>query len=456
MRSTDVRPAAINASTVFAITLAIIAGLIVAWVFKTVFLAPKPKTVAAAPPTYRVTVMALNAAENTRIQPIQVKRVTVTEEKYKEYKAREKDRGEMLTGNQPVNRVVRTPLLAEEPIYTNDLLPLHYPEPVSKLLEPGKVASIVEVPSRNTMVQVNDRVDLLCTITNTNPQLGPVETRTAVMAKNVKVVARFNTTRDAPTAPTGRTRPYTLEVTPYRYGLIELAKAIGGVFALRIHDRAETGSASATTVASAEEEEDPVKDVVSTEDLAKLFGFSQPLAPKYFEVESFNGVQQVPGRHIYQQPGQGGATTPALPKPGVKPGTPGGVPGTLPGGIKPGNLPGGAIPGGRLTSADGGSAGGSSSLSASASGSSSSSNGSTGWQRLSLTPNAAAAALASGVSSGSSSGWQRVALDPKASASLAGGRGLGSLSAASGKASGLGTPAAFASLGLGKAPGCRT
>src|SRR5262249_50105483 len=238
-------------------TLAIIAGLIFAWVFKTVFLTPKKAPAPPVEPTYRVTVMSLSVSDQTRISPLQVKRVSVTKAKYDEYKAEERTKGPLLVGNQPIGRVSKESLRAEEPIYESQLKELHYPKPVSEMLEPGKVASIVEVPARNTMVQVDDRVDVMCTITNSNPQLGPTETRTAVMAKNVRVVARFNSTRDAAQPAPGPLRQYTLEVTPYRHGLIELAKSIGGVFALRIHDKSGSSLADGS---AAEEEEDPPGD----------------------------------------------------------------------------------------------------------------------------------------------------------------------------------------------------
>jgi Flp pilus assembly protein CpaB len=337
IRSTDVRKAAINASTVFAITLAIIAGLIFAWVFKTVFLTPKKAPVAAAEQTYRITVMALSVTDNQQIGPLQVKRRSATKAEYDQYKAQEKTLGTMLVGNQPIGRVTKESLKAEEPIYEGQLKDYRYPEPVSKKLEPGKVASIVEVPARNSMVQVDDRVDVLCTATNTNPELGPVETRTAVMAKNVRVVARFLSTRDAAQPPRSQMRPYTVEVTPYRYGLIELAKAVGGVFALRIHDRTGESLAGGSTT---EEEEDPPGDrPVTTEDLVKVFGFEPQTAPKYFEVESFSGVTQIPGRHIFQQPGGGQAVKPSG---GL---TPGKAQPKAPGGLRPGNLPKGVTPG---------------------------------------------------------------------------------------------------------------
>src|SRR5262249_35137462 len=156
----------------FAITLAIIAGLICAWVFKTVFLAPKKLEPPKPVQTYRLTVMANNITENTKIQSTQVKRITVDKETFDKAKLEEKDKGEMLTGSQPTGRVPMRPLLAEKPIYEKDLLPLSYPKPLQ--IESGKVPVTVDVPTRAAaMARVGDRVDLLCTLVNTDPDLGP-------------------------------------------------------------------------------------------------------------------------------------------------------------------------------------------------------------------------------------------------------------------------------------------
>jgi Flp pilus assembly protein CpaB len=304
-RSTDVRKAAINASTVFAITLAIIAGLIAAWVFKTVFLKPQKVEAKQAEPTYPVTVLAANVPEDTKIASLQIRRIRVSKAKLDEYMTKAtSENTSLLTGSQPIGRVTKVPLKAEEPVYENQLVELHYPKPIK--LEPGKVAATVEVPAANMSVRQGDRVDLLCTLSNTDPDLGPTETRTAVMAKNVKVVARFNTTAEGarPTAQMARTgtRPYTLEVTNFRYGLIELAKQIGGAFSLMPHSKEETGVAT-TVSAKGTESEDKDVSVVTSDDLVKLFGFSKPLPPRYFEVEKVSGVDPVQGAHIFLQPG---------------------------------------------------------------------------------------------------------------------------------------------------------
>jgi hypothetical protein len=133
-----------------------------------------------------------------------------------------------------------------------------------------------------------------------------------------------------------------LEVTPYRYALIELAKAVGGVFALRVHDKTGESSLGAPATDTTEEEEEPDGSRVTTDDLVKLFGFTPQQAPKYFEIESFTGVMQVPGRHVYQQPGQGGQpAAPTVPGGGGLRG-PAGTPRGAPGGMRPGSVPGGA------------------------------------------------------------------------------------------------------------------
>jgi Flp pilus assembly protein CpaB len=335
-RSTDVRTAAVNASTVFAITLAIIAGLIGAWVVRYYFFRPKPVVTAPAEKTYPITLMAANISPDTKIRGLQVRRTRVSKAEYDKWKAEEKDKGEMLTGNQPVGRVAKIALLSERPVYKSEVYDIHYPKPLD--LAPGKVALTVEVPASNMSVRVGDHVDLLCTLSNTDPDIGPTETRTAVMAPNVRVVARFNTTAEGarPTSAMVRsgTRPYTLEVNNYRYGIAELAKQIGGVFTLRPHSKEDGGTG--VSVAKSSQTEDKDVSFVTSDDLVKLFGFTKPLPPRYFEVEKVSGVNPVQGAHIFLEPGspqpgtkssssnssdRRGNSTGPLHGPGTKPGT---------------------------------------------------------------------------------------------------------------------------------------
>ena len=74
------RPAAVTASTVFAITLAILAGLAFAWVAKVVLLGPKPP--AAPPPMAQLTVLAANVMEKQRIDGPYLKTISMPQEQY--------------------------------------------------------------------------------------------------------------------------------------------------------------------------------------------------------------------------------------------------------------------------------------------------------------------------------------------------------------------------------------
>src|SRR5262249_41267087 len=131
--------------------------------------------------------------------------------------------------------------------------PLGYPVSVKEKLVDGKQSVILEVAAKDTMVQVGDVVDVLCTLSNDNPVFGPAgSSATAVLAKNLRVVARFNTTRTAAQPPPGPNRTYTLEVEPWQGAVLELAKQVKGAFALTVSRLPESDSsevlASGSTV----------------------------------------------------------------------------------------------------------------------------------------------------------------------------------------------------------------
>jgi Flp pilus assembly protein CpaB len=267
------RPAAVSASTVFAVALAIVAGLIFAWLFKMVLLDKKKTPPAPPPETYTMTVAATNLYDKMAIEPIHIKTIKVSKQELDAYKARRPGTA-LLTGNQPVGRVPKKSLKAEEPIYDDDLDPFSYPIPVSDKLAKGKKAVIVAVPAKAAMVQIDDVVDCYCTMANDAFGIG--RTATALIAKNSRVLARFNTTRPGarpanPNAP----RTYTLEVSPYRYALISLAQKMGARFSLAVTDHA-TSESLATQPTSTEDENEPSADRVTSRDLAKLFGIGPP------------------------------------------------------------------------------------------------------------------------------------------------------------------------------------
>jgi Flp pilus assembly protein CpaB len=300
------RPAArwgaINASTVFALTLAIVAGLILTLVFKMVVLDRKSTTPTVTAATVKLTVAAVNVLDRASIEPGYIKTIDVpVEERNRWLKEASNRKTRLLDGSQPVGRTTVKALRAEEPVFEDMLEPFQYPRPVSELLAPGKRAAIVEVPATQAMIQVGDHVDLLCTMSNDTAGFGVGNTATAILTRGAKVVARFNTTRTAALPPAGSAnRSYTLETSPYRYAMIELAKSIGARFALSVSPRtSEDGNGNGNgllQMGMSAEADDPETDRVTTGDLARLFGIvpASPGADRTWEVERFSGLERGP------------------------------------------------------------------------------------------------------------------------------------------------------------------
>jgi Flp pilus assembly protein CpaB len=308
----SVRPAAVSASTVFAIALAIVAGLIFAWLFKAVLLDKKPPQ-KPVDDTEEITVAATNIYDQSEIKPSNIKRVRVPHKQADDLKKRG-----MLWGQKPVGRVTKKSINAEDPIFEEDLLPYKYPEPLDKLLAKGMRPVIITLGPRDAMVQVNDYVDVYCTM-NTDEVLGPGANRTAQIAKGAKVIARFNTTRPGaqpanPKAP----REYTLQVTPYRAALIELAKKDGATFAF-VNSPTTTEGDQVKAPEPNDPEKEPPADLVTKDDLARLFHLEPPPDPgpgpwniqKYVGIHN-RGTTSFPG---YIPPSRQGSGTPSTTTP---------------------------------------------------------------------------------------------------------------------------------------------
>jgi Flp pilus assembly protein CpaB len=287
--SSPVRTAAMSSGTLFGITLAIVAGLVVATGVK-LFILDRQPTPAAKPAMREMTVAAVNILDKTKIGPKDVKRVQVPEEDFNRWAKRAKDDNtEMLRGAQPISRTTVKPLRAEEPVFENRLEPMSYPEPVSDRIADGMRAIIVETPAKETMVQVGDHVDLVATIKNTDPAFGNPSTYSAPLVKNARVVARFGSTSTGARPTEGENRTYTLEVSPFRFALIELAKAVGGKFNLSVAKRTEEKENGVVAAALSEREK---TELATTKDLAEAFGLREPPKVKKWDIETYYGTKK--------------------------------------------------------------------------------------------------------------------------------------------------------------------
>ena len=141
--------AQISASTIFALTLAILAGLVGAYLFKTYFMNGKaPATTVTPPPALEtVWVAAVNLTDNVVILPQYMKSLRVTAAEADKLRSRNGTNNPMLwRQNEAVGLLTRVPIKADKPIYELDIERQKYPGPVSEKLSPGMVMVTVEVP----------------------------------------------------------------------------------------------------------------------------------------------------------------------------------------------------------------------------------------------------------------------------------------------------------------------
>jgi Flp pilus assembly protein CpaB len=272
----------------------------------------KPKVGKPVDDTVEMTVAATNVYDQMEIRSINVKKIRVSRA---EFNAKSKARPGMLIGNQPVGRVAQRSIMAEEPFYDEDLYRFEYPKSVNTMIRPGWRAAIVTLPAKEAMVQVGDYVDVYATLSN--DALGPGGNGTAEIAKGAKVVARFGTTRPgAQPRDINAPREYTLEVTPYRQALIELARTVGAKFSFTNAPSTIEGD-KITPPPANEPTTEPPANLVNGADLAALFGIGAPgpAGPGPGAIEKYVGIHPAgtssyPGYVPPSRSGNGGSAAP--------------------------------------------------------------------------------------------------------------------------------------------------
>src|SRR5262249_31356250 len=136
--------------------------------------------------------------------------------------------------------------------------------------------------------------DLYCTLSNENQMLNGGNTATIKMAKELRVLARNNTTETADVSPadTGPVRNYTIQATPRMAALTRLAQKLGAEFSMvaivRPDDRDESGNPIRKHMPMPDKEE--MNAEVSTGDLAKLFRIIPPEPEWSFTIDQWGGT----------------------------------------------------------------------------------------------------------------------------------------------------------------------
>jgi Flp pilus assembly protein CpaB len=317
------RPGAINAGTVFAVTAAIVAGLAIAYGVK-VFIFDKKQ--ATPPPESKETVLvaASNILPRTDVLPSMFKTKQVSKAEFEKEKRRVEEGKQKLVTGSALGLTTAKAISADQWLTSDLFEPLEYPPPVASLLGEGKTSVVVEAPSKTTQLQKDDECDVVCTLANDNPVFGQAgSSAAATLAKKLRVVARFGTTRTTAKAPPGDTRTYTLEAEPWQAAVIELAKTMGGTFNLNpvgnpggshSNEGKSTPASDETAAYKTVADRFSTNNRVTALDVALLFG-ARPTSPARIQMlERYAGNQALPPLQVIQPP----AAEPA-PTPGVKP-----------------------------------------------------------------------------------------------------------------------------------------
>jgi Flp pilus assembly protein CpaB len=220
-----------RASTLFALTLAILAGLGVAIAGKRLglFKGPPPPEPPAKRPEVQALVAGRNLFAGDLIDTASVKVRPLRPEELEHYD-RNKDDYVPPVVSAMFLRVADKNIYADQPILKSSLKDLAKPEPLNTRLLTRMRAINLALPkdqSAGGLIQVGDWVDVLLTCTIDRKDQGPT-TRAACLIPNARVVAKRNSLWPI-YAPLPEDKPihYTLETNPYRAALLEFSRTRG-------------------------------------------------------------------------------------------------------------------------------------------------------------------------------------------------------------------------------------
>jgi Flp pilus assembly protein CpaB len=219
----------LRASTLFALTAAVLLGLGVAIAAKMSGVFNRPRAEPPRPPEIMVLTATHNLFENFVIQASDVKVRALRPEETAHYE-QHKDQYLSPVVQAAVMRVARSNIEADRPILKGDLQVMGLAEPLKDRLVPGTRAVNVAINKDNAvggLIQAGDWVDVHLTTQISMSDKAPI-TQTASLARNVRVIAKRNILWSVLQAlPDDKPVNFTLEVNPYRAALVEFAKDKG-------------------------------------------------------------------------------------------------------------------------------------------------------------------------------------------------------------------------------------
>lgn len=218
-----------RASTLFALTIAVLIGLSVAIAARVSGIFQHKPPDPPAKQEIKILVAAKNIfADNmidtsdVQVRPLRADELAHFQEHKEEYLP--------AVANAVYLRVAKLDLTADQPLLKRHLKDMAKPEALHERLMPAMRAISVSLNKDQTaggQIQVGEWVDVLLT-TTIEDGAGKSTTRTAAIAQHVRVIAKRNTLWPVFAAlPKDQALQFTLEVNPYRAALIEFGKTKG-------------------------------------------------------------------------------------------------------------------------------------------------------------------------------------------------------------------------------------
>jgi Flp pilus assembly protein CpaB len=312
----------LRASTLFAVTVALLLGLATAIAAKMSGFFNRPKeTTPPAKPEIMVLAAEHNLFENFVLQASDVKVRALRPEEIPHYE-QHKDQYPAPVVQSAALRVLKKTVEADQPILKEHLQSLTFAEPLNSRLLPSMRAVNVEITkdrSAGGMIQVGDWVDVHLTSRIGSNDDKDQATHTGNIARFVRVVAKRNVLWPV-LAPLPDDKPvnFTLEANPYRAALIEFVKDKGHLTLVPVsstdtrrleakHKEALQTGSKGTIVAFSDPDSEEYKEEdarveafnkgdlsVGQADLVRIFNLKTtppPLAPT--TVQMFSGIEHV-------------------------------------------------------------------------------------------------------------------------------------------------------------------
>ena len=304
-----------KASTLFAITIAVLLGLgVVATAKYAGLFSRKPPDLAPVKEPVRILVASQNLFDGMTITAADIRLREVKPGEEATSYADHKDRYLPPMIEAGTLRVLARNVEADQPILKEYLLDSGLPDPLNRRLSSPLMRAVnVAVPAERAgggLIQIGERVDVFLTTrisVGGDSKRNNTLTQTASIARGLKVIVKRNMLWTAMAPVSTKPIDFTLEANAYRAALIQFAKTKGELTLVPTSAPQKLPGRSVRSIVPASQSDPTNKEYadedkriaeflsgernVSDADLERIFNLKALARPMYVQVERYDGVQ---------------------------------------------------------------------------------------------------------------------------------------------------------------------